>query len=152
MNKICCFAGHSDVCNKDDIYQKLLSVTEDLIINEGVDIFWVGNYGNFDALSAKAVRALKERYRHIRLELIIPYLTSGINEYKEQYYNDYDNIILADIPEKTPKNLRIIKANQYMIRNSRFLVCFVERSFGGAAKTLAYAQKTEGVKIINLGT
>lgn len=151
MDKICCFAGHSDIYNKDNIYQKLLPATEELILKEGVNIFRVGNYGDFDALSAKAVRALKDRYPHIKLELIIPYLTSSINEYKEQYYNNYDSIIIADIPEKTPKSLRIIKANQYMVRNSDFLLCFVERSFGGAFKTLEYAQKKRDIKTINLG-
>ena len=133
------------------IYEKLLSVIEDLILNESINEFWVGNYGDFDKLSAKAVRVLKEKYSDIQLNLVVPCLTSEINEYKEQYYRNYDNVIIADIPEKTPRNLRIIKSNEYTIQNAEILVCYVERSFGGAAKTLDYAEKRARIRIINLG-
>lgn len=151
MKKICCFAGHSELFGAEGLYEKLLSVIEDLILTEGINVFWTGNYGDFDKLSASAVRALKEKYPEIQLELVVPYLTSDINEYREQYYSCYDSILIADIPEKTPKRLGIIKANQYMVKNSAVLVCFVERSFGGAAKTVEYAKKTAGIRIINLG-
>ena len=84
------------------------------------------------------------------MNLVIPYLTSEINEYKELYYKDYDNILVADIPEKTPKKLQIIKGNQYMVKNSQVLVCYVKHSWGGAAKTLEFAQKRKNIKIINI--
>ena len=151
MRRICCFAGHSEIYGKEDVYAKLLSVIENLISEENINEFLVGNYGEFDKLAAKAVRALKERYSDIQLTLVIPYLTSEINEYREQYYRSYDNILLADIPEKIPEKLRIIKTNQYMIRNAEVLVCYVKHSFGGAAKTLEYAENTAHIKVINLG-
>lgn len=151
MRRVCCFAGHSKLYGSEDIYAKLLSVIEKLISEENINEFRVGNYGDFDKLAAKAVRALKERYSDLQLNLVIPYLTSEINEYREQYYRSYDNILLADIPEKTPEKLRIIKTNQYMIQNADILVCYVRHSFGGAAKTLEYAEKTAHIKVINLG-
>ncbi len=150
MKKICCFAGHSKLYGKEDIYENLLSAIEHLITKENITEFWVGNYGDFDNLSAKAVRVLKDKHPDIQLNLVIPYLTKEINEYREQYYKSYDNILIADIAEKTPGNLKIIKSNQYMVQNSCTLVCYVEHSFGGAAKTLEYAKKRAHIKIINL--
>lgn len=150
MKNICCFAGHSQLYGAEDIYDKLLSVIEKLITDENISEFWVGNYGAFDRLSAKAVRELKIKHPEIQLNLVIPYLTSEINEYKEQYYKDFDNILIADMPEKTPKKVQIIKSNQYMIRNSKILVCYVKHSFGGTAKTFEYASKREHIEIINL--
>ena len=150
MKNICCFAGHSELYCAGDVYEKLLSVIESLITTKGVSEFWVGNYGAFDKLSAKAVRELKIKYPEIQLNLVIPYLTREINEYKEQYYKDYDNILIADMPEKTPKKLQIIKSNQYMVRSSRFLVCYAKHSFGGTAKTLEYSSKRENIEIIKL--
>ena len=57
---------------------------------------------------------------------------------------------MADIPPKTPARLRIIKANRYMVDCSDFLVCFVKYSFGGAVKTLEYAEKKGNIRVINL--
>ncbi|MBR3993930.1 MAG: DUF1273 family protein [Clostridia bacterium] len=150
MRKICCFAGHSDLCGADVIYGKLLSVIKILTETQGILEYWVGNYGAFDSLCAEAVRELKIKYPGVQLNLVVPYLTAGINEYKEQFYANFDNILLADVPENTPKRLKIIKCNQYMIKNADVLVCYVEHSFGGAAKTLEYARKREVLKIINL--
>lgn len=115
MNKICCFAGHRDIYDSDDIYSKLITEIEKLITQHNVTEFWVGNYGRFDSLAARAVMELKSKYPHIQLSLVIPYITEKINEYKEQYYKMYDNIIMANIPEGTPIRLRIIKCNEYII-------------------------------------
>ena len=149
MSKICCFAGHSKLFDTEQIYKKLLEAVESLIVNEGFEEFWVGNYGEFDRLSARAVREVKKRYPEIRLNLIIPYLTSEIKEYKEDYYKSYDEIITADIPENTPFKARIIKCNRFMTDKAKCLICFINHSWGGAAKTLEYAKKKD-LKIINL--
>ena len=150
MKKICFFAGHSKLFDKEQIYQKLLSAIENLIVSESVAEFWVGNYGDFDRLCAGAVRKLKEKYPGICLNLIIPYLTKEINEYKEKYYSDFDCILMADIPLNTPKKFQISKCNEYAVNTADFLVCFVDRCFGGAAKTLEYAKNKHGITILNL--
>lgn len=150
LRKICCFAGHSELCGTEGVYKKLYSVLENLAETEGITEYWVGNYGAFDSLCAEAVRELKVKYPEVQLNLVVPYLTAGINEYKEQFYANFDNILLADVPENTPKRLKIIKCNQYMIKNADVLVCYVEHSFGGAAKTLDYAKKKKNIKIVNM--
>lgn len=150
MSKICCFAGHSQLYCYDDIYKKCLSVIDNLISTENIYEFWVGNYGDFDKLASKAVRELKEKNKEIKLNLIIPYLTTEINQYKELFYKNYDNILIADIPENSPKKIQIIKSNQYMINSSHILVCYVKHSYGGALKTLEYAIKQNKIQIINL--
>ena len=80
-----------------------------------VSEFWVGNYGGYDKAAASIVRKLKEEYPHIHLNLIIPYITKEINESQQYYYNNFNNIIIADIPANTPIRYKIIKTNQYMI-------------------------------------
>ena len=93
---------------------------------------------------------IKEKYADIQLNLVIPYLTSDINEYKELYYEKYDHILMADLPERTPKKFQILKCNEYMVNNSDFIICYVQYSWGGASKTLEYAQKKKHIKIFNL--
>lgn len=150
MSKRCCFAGHSKIYNTDDIYDNLVNFIEKLITVENVSEFWVGNYGSFDGLSAKAVRNIKRKYPYVQLNLIIPYLTVDINKYKEVYYKNYDRILIADLPERTPKKFQILKCNEYMVNNSDYIICYVLYTWGGASKTLEYAKKKKHIKILNL--
>ena len=150
IKKICCFAGHSDLADTEEIYTRLLSTLENIVSEGSVTEFWVGNYGAFDRLSARAVREIKAKHSDIKSALVVPYLTSGINEYRDELQKDFDDIIIADIPPKTPKKLQIIKCNQYMVKSSQILVCYVKHSFGGAAKTLEYAEKRKDITVINL--
>jgi len=149
--KKCCFAGHSEIyTDKHLVYGMLKDKAEELIIEKGVKEFWVGNYGIFDHIATSAINELKKTYPDVLLMLIIPYLTKEINEYKEKYRKDYDEIIVSDIPEKTPRKYYIIKTNEYMINSCNYLICFVNHSWGGAAKTLEYAEKKKHIKIFNL--
>ncbi len=146
--KRCCFAGHSDVCD-NNLAEKIKTTAEYLIVNHNVKEFWVGNYGNFDGTVACVIRELKKVYMDIKLYLIIPYLTKNINEYREFYFKNYDNILIADIPENTPKRFYITKANEYMVNNSHFLICYIQRSWGGASTTYKYSKRRK-LKIFNI--
>ena len=149
MKRVCTFAGHRDICATEKLISNLKEHIEILITKENVSEFLVGNYGGFDHISAKTVRELQKVYPHIKLILVIPYLTKVITKYKEQFYEKYDSILMADMPLSTPKNLRIIKSNQYMVDKSDFLICFINRGWGGAAQTVDYAEK-KGIKVINI--
>ena len=149
MKRVCTFAGHRDIRFTEKITSALKEHIEMLITKENVSEFLVGNYGGFDHIASQAVRELRKVYPHIKLHLVIPYLTKVITEYKEQFYEKYDSIVMADIPLSTPKNLRIIKCNEYMVNKSDFLICCVNHSWGGAAQTVEYAKK-KGANIINL--
>ena len=140
----CCFAGHNDY-----IKDVLCAKREELITKNNVTEFLLGNYGRFDKMAALVLRKLKTVYPYIAITLVIPYLTFEINEYKEQYYNMYDNIVIAEIPASTPYRFRIIKCNEYMVNKSDYLIAYVAHSFGGAAKTLDYAERKNKI-IFNL--
>lgn len=146
--KRCCFAGHNETYS-DEVKQKIKEIAKKLIEEKGVAEFWVGNYGGFDRCAASVIGEVKKTYPHIKLVLVLPYLTKTVSDYKEEYYEKYDEIVVAYIPENTPARLKIIKANQYMVDNCDFMISNVGRSWGGAAKTMEYA-KRKGRKIWNL--
>ena len=148
--KRCCFAGHSELVDKDKIYESVLEFIEKLITEENVSQFRVGHYGNYDSLCAKAVRRLKDKYPHIHLDLIIPYITADIRDLKSYYNENYDTITNAEIPENTPKRFYITKCNEYMVDTSEFLICYVKNNYGGARQTLNYAKRKGHIKIFNL--
>ena len=149
MKKVCSFAGHSKLRNSDEIYNSLLQKIERVILCENVSEFRVGNYGEFDRLCAKAVRSLKENYPDIKLILVIPYLTSEININKQYYEKRFDEIIVAPIPQSTPKNLHIIKCNEYMVESSDFLIYYITNHTTGADRTVEYALK-KGLFLISV--
>ncbi len=146
--KRCCFAGHNDMLD-EGAKQKIKIASENLIVNHNVKEFWVGNYGTFDRCVSSAIRELKKIYSDIKLYLVIPYLTKSINDYKDFYYEKYDGILMADIPQSTPKKFHITKANEYIVNNSDFLICHIERSWGGAFTTYKFA-KSKKLEIFNV--
>lgn len=149
MNR-CCFAGHGQVYDAD--LEKLIkNKAEELILKQHVTEFWVGKYGNFDRCAASAVGALKKRYPHISLVLVLPYLTQSINDPILEYRKRYDEIIIANIAESTPYRLRIIKANQFMVDHASHLICYINYEWGGAVKTFEYAKTKKHITIYNLG-
>ena len=123
------------------IFQSLCYKIEEQMTKEHITEFWVGNYGDFDRLCARAVRELQKKYPLIRLCLVIPYITFEMNGNKTTYENHYDEIIMAEIPLGTPKKLWILKCNEYMVEHSDFLIGYVQHNRGGAYQTLQYAKK-----------
>ncbi len=99
----------------------------------------IGDHGDFDSLVASVCFALKKKYPHIEVCLILPYYRPHIDEYTQQRYNRFDNTITPPL-EDTPYRYRIIKANQYMVDQSDILIAYVCSS-GGAAKTMEYARR-----------
>ena len=148
MSKICSFAGHGDVHYGEDTYKKVINCIRKLVTEENIYEFWVGNYGAFDKLSARAVREVKKEFPQIKLCLVVPYITSELNNEKFFYENKFDEIIVPDISENTPKKLYILYCNRYVAEHSSVLVCFVKRH-GGAYETLQHASKNN-VEIINI--
>ena len=51
--------------------------------------------------------------------------------------------------EKAPPRLAIPHRNRWMVDNCRWMVAYVTRGFGGAAKTLARARR-KGLAVIDL--
>ncbi len=147
MKKVCFFAGHSKIYNMKEIFTTLIEKIENLIINENVTEFRVGNYGSFDSLSAKAVQTLKGKYPNIRLILVIPYLSTKINNNKEYYEKEFDEILVAPLPSNTPKRLGIIKCNEYVVNTSDFLIYYVKNHCTGADRTLEYALRKKLITI-----
>lgn len=145
MGKICFFAGHRNCSCNGEMYDAVYKEAEKLIVSQGVTEFWVGRYGNFDAVATQVVDDLRKKY-DIKLYLVIPYVTVDITKEAEKFY---DEIIMADVPEKTPARYKILKCNEYAVKEADFLIHAVAFGFGGAAKTLEYARK-QGVKCIHI--
>ena len=127
------FCGHAEIYYDITVEKKLYDIIENMI-NEGADKFLLGGYGKFDILAAKTVNALKEKYPHIKSVLVIPYINRKYN------LEMYDHTLFPPL-ENVPLRFAISKRNEWMVQNSDVLIACVKYSWGGAAKTLAYAKR-----------
>ena len=132
----CTFFGHR-ILNKD-IKDLLTRQIDNLIAEYGVNIFYVGNNGQFDHLVAAVLREVKLHNPQISYSIVLAYLPE-----KKQEYNP-----LSDIETIYPEGLEYTPP-RFAISKSDYVIAYVEHSFGGAAQFTEYARKKHWM-VINL--
>ena len=136
MGKKCAFFGHRDLCGKsDEIIPKLQKAMIDLI-HQGVDVFYVGNHGEFDILCSKIACDLKTIYPEIQVIAVLCYPNEL--QYLKCQFTDF--LMPLEI-ESAPKRACIIKRNQWVVDNTDYIVCYICDKIGGAYRAVQYAQK-----------
>ena len=123
---ICTFFGHRDT--PESVRILLREVLLNLIENQGVRQFYVGNQGNFDAMTYSLLVELEQSHG-IRYEVVLAYLpqkTAGLC--------DVDHTLLLEGIETVPPRYAIEYRNKWMINHCDVVVTYVTRNFGGAAK------------------
>ena len=145
----CFFIGHRDA---PGTLQPKLDETVDYLWRKcGVTEFIVGHHGIFDEMAARAVNKAKlynpELYAYLLLETYTPHRTVYLPDYFDGYY-------LPDEIESALPRYAMEKANRMVLRECNYLVCYVNRDGGNAAKILRSAkrQQSQGLHIINLAT
>lgn len=80
----------------------------------------------------------KKTYPHIELILVLAYLDRDIDT---SYYDDSTYPPL----ERVPRRYAILRRNEWMVSASDVVVSGVTHSWGGAARTLEFAQRKNKV-------
>lgn len=132
----CTFFGHRDCLY--DVMIELKEVIIDLIENKKVDIFYIGNHGNFDLYVYQALKELKIFYPHIKYYVVLAYMPSE---------NDLENTLLPEGIECVPKRYAISYRNKWMVNNCDYVVSYLTRNFGGAYKFASMARRKNKICI-----
>lgn len=111
----------------------------------------VGRNGEFDNMFSNTIRALKNVYPNIKLVLVEPYFSNGLNKYKEYFEIMYDSIIVPDELANVYHKRVITARNHWMVDNSDLVIAYVERRSGGAYNAMRYAKEKDKL-IINIGS
>lgn len=130
---ICSFCGHRDVQLSDSILYKIELHLTEIIIQHGVTHFYCGFYGLFDRLCANIVRKIQCDYSYIKLCAITPYILDKYQERNQLLRQCSDELIYPNI-EHSPYRYAISVRNDWIIKQSTYIVAFVDRSWGGASR------------------
>ena len=102
----------------------------------------VGHYGSFDALVYSVLCELRNIYPHITVSVVLAYMPT------EEIANKYgSDTILPEGIEAVPKRYAISWRNKWMIEQAEYVVTYVTRSFGGAAKFAEQAMRIGKIKV-----
>jgi len=142
----CCFFGHRQINENEELIKNLSDTIERLIIDEKVDTFLFGSKSRFDSLCLELVTKLKEKYPHIKRVYVraeYPVITDDYRAYLLKFYeNTY-------YPEKLHGAGRAVyvERNREMIQRSRFCIVYYDKECipatrkSGTRIALAYALK-----------
>ena len=144
MGKACTFFGHHDC--PSSIKPKLHEVLIDLIENQSVDTFYVGNKGAFDRLVRSVLRELVPEYPQINYAVVLERMPGKQNE---DYPEDFLDTILPEGIEEAPPRFAIVWRNKWMLSQSDYVVTYITHPWGGAAQFAEMAERQKKT-VINL--
>ena len=148
-NMTIAFAGHSFISSFDEVKEKVKEQIRNNIIGAELVICYLGGYGDFDDICARACIELKREYGKIELVYVTPYIMSEQAKIKEmQRYGFCDTSLYPPI-ENVPPRFAILKRNEWMMKNADLVIAYVSHSYGGAYKSLQSAKRAKK-KIINI--
>ena len=136
----CTFFGHRDC--PDTIKDGLREALVNLITNHHVDKFYVGNQGRFDAIVRGVLRELKKEYHEIDYAVVLAYMPE-----KQTEYDDYSDTMFPEGIESVYPRYAISWRNNWMLRQSEYVVTYITHSWGGAVQFVTKAKKTHKVVI-----
>lgn len=131
------FFGHSEFYEGSHYQEKLLNLLEEIAQGEQIT-FYLGAYGNFDGFALRCAKEYKKSHPDAKICVITPYLGKWLDDRREYFEENYDEIIYPDI-EEAPLKFAISKRNTWMVKNADYVIAFVRTHYGGAYQALLHA-------------
>lgn len=162
MNKTCAFLGndYDFVWRKrrthntpDNLKEQIREQIINLIENEGVSNFLVGELGGYEVDAYDTVLEVQQTYPDIRITLVISKISelhdigedsSGVINHKR----GCDDWVYPPKCELGYKRLCIVYRNRYIIENTDFIIAYNPRH--GRAYEFCKQAKGKGVRVIEL--
>lgn len=135
----CTFFGHRDC--PEFIYPQLVYFIRELVLNNNVRHFYVGTQGNFDYLAYRALKELQDTFQEVIVFRVLAYKPRG---------NSIPDSMLPEGIEAIHPKYAIPWRNRWMISRSDYVITYVTRDYGGAAKFEKEAV-LQGRNVIRIG-
>ncbi len=138
----CSFFGHRTTVVSNETKQKIKNVIENLIKIENYEIFYFGEFGDFDDVCYEIVSEIKLTYPNIK-RVYVATNDKALLKHKRICIKTYEEQITLPLTFEWWYQI-IYYRNLAIIDNSNFVVFYVENEQNsGANKALRYAIKTK---------
>ena len=136
----CTFLGHRDTTSriKSRLKESILYLQR-----QGVECFYVGNNGSFDALVQNVLLELSLKEKSIKYFIV----TSFLGEIAMS--GEQERTIFPEGQELACPKFAISKRNEWLLNNSSYVIAYVKRSRSNSCKFVERA-KRKGLSVINL--
>ncbi len=128
IERTCCFIGHRQINETEDLKRRLRDKIEDLIVHKNVNTFLFGSKSRFNDLCYELVTTIKEKYPQI-LRIYVRAEFPFINEeYKNFLLKEYEDTYY---PQKIigAGKAAYIERNYEMIDRSRFCIVYYDETY-----------------------
>lgn len=165
VHKSCSFFGHRNVEMTEELYNKIKTIVENLILNHDVSDFLFGSRSNFNDLCHKVVSDLKNKYPQIKR---IAYTCRSefcvLESNRIELENLHSRVLKNDVhflgfdQERQHKTkyssgkASYVERNRAMIDDSDFCVFYYDENYQPemrkySKRSLGYYQPTSGTKL-----
>ncbi|MBR4865242.1 MAG: hypothetical protein IKU11_01030 [Clostridia bacterium] len=138
-NHTCCFFGHREIHETDDLIQLVSAAIERLIVVESVDTFLFGSKSQFNSLCYELVTKAKEKHPHIRRIYVRAEFPIIDESYKNYLLGRYEDTYYPSKLIGAGKAV-YVERNMEMIEKSRFCLIYYDEA-------LAPTRRKSGTKI-----
>ncbi len=146
QENICCFIGHRNIDETEELKLWLSKTVEVLIKNKNVDTFLFGSKSRFNELCYEIVSKLKEKHPHIKRVYVRAEYPRISEEYEEYLFERYEDTYYPERIKNSGKAV-YIERNCEMIDKSGVCIIYYNESKvpvgrkSGTKKALEYAER-----------
>lgn len=146
----CCFFGHREIVETEELREWLKNIIEALIVEKSVDTFLFGSKSRFDALCHELVTKAKNKHPHIKRIYVRAEYPVINDEFRSYILKEYEETYYPESVVGSNK-LAYIKRNCEMVDRSRFCVVYYSEEYSpqirksGTKTALEYARKKKRV-------
>ena len=117
----CCFIGHREINETEELKTKLFEVIEKLIVETRVDTFLFGSKSRFNDLCLEVVSVIKEKRPNIKRIYVRAEYKYIDDDYKKYLLESYEDTCFPENITKAGKAV-YLQRNFEMIDKSKFCV------------------------------
>ena len=153
MNNTCCFIGHREINETEELKLKLYEIIKKLIVNKNVDTFLFGSKSRFNSLCLEIVSNLKEKHPHLKRVYVRAEYPIIDENYKDYLLKNYEDTYYSEKLINSGK-IVYVKRNFEMIDKSDICVFYYNKENepqnrkSGTKIALDYAKRKETEIII----
>lgn len=141
----CCLFGHGNA--PDSIRQNLKNQIVKIFEADPETMFYFGKHGHFDAMVRSVMKELKKEGHDVHYAVVLSRMPGPLGEFDDP--KEYEDTMFPEGLEEVHPKFSVTWVNNWMVRLTDTVICYITHDFGGAAQFVNKARR-KGSRIINL--